>query len=171
MLVASGHSLPGASNLVSMSPKPLREHLSAWWRGNWSYCFRRIPQTDPECLFLFEKILLLNPAAPYKERPVLSHNPPLQLDQGLSGSWPHTAQLSTLPASAHSLHGFTTSSLFPSLRLQATRCFFVLLKPCLARREPLTWLSPRSPTAGLAGIGLGLQLPWSLRWSQGPFLS
>ena len=31
-------------------------------------------------LFLFEKIFLLNPAAPYKEGPVLSHSPPLQLD-------------------------------------------------------------------------------------------
>ena len=36
-------------------------------------------------------------------------------------------------------------------------------------REPLTRLSPRSPVAGLAGAGLGMQLPWSPRWSQGPF--
>ena len=28
-------------------------------------------------LFIFEKFLLLNPAAPYKEGPVLSHSPPL----------------------------------------------------------------------------------------------
>ena len=34
-------------------------------------------------LFLFEKFLLLNPAAPYSEGPVLSHSPPLQLDRGL----------------------------------------------------------------------------------------
>ena len=33
-------------------------------------------------------------------------------------------------------------------------------------REPLTWLSPRSPGAGPARAGLGLQLPWSLCWSQ-----
>ena len=36
------------------------------------------------------------------------------------------------PASAHSLCGFSTSSLFPSLRLQITRSLLVLLKPCLA---------------------------------------
>ena len=36
-------------------------------------------------------------------------------------------------------------------------------------RELLTWLSPRSPAAGLAGLGLGLQLPCSTCWSQGPF--
>ena len=33
---------------------------------------------------------------PYKEGPVLSHSPPLQLGQGLSGSGSHAAQLSTL---------------------------------------------------------------------------
>ena len=49
-------------------------------------------------LFLFEKILLLNPATPYKEGPVLSHSPPLQLDQVLSGSGPEMAQLPTLPS-------------------------------------------------------------------------
>ena len=32
----------------------------------------------------------------YKEGPVLSHSPPLQLGQGLSGSGSHAAQLSTL---------------------------------------------------------------------------
>ena len=33
-------------------------------------------------LFLFENFLLLNPATPYKEGPVLSYSPPLQLDLG-----------------------------------------------------------------------------------------
>ena len=32
--------------------------------GDWSSCCRRIPQSAPEGLFLFEKILLLNPATP-----------------------------------------------------------------------------------------------------------
>ena len=67
------------------------------WRGDWSCCCRGIPHSALEGLFLFEKILLLNPDAPYKEGPVLSHSPPLQLDQGLSGSGPDMAQLSTLP--------------------------------------------------------------------------
>ena len=61
-----------------------------------------LQENSPNCprggLLLFEKILLLNPAAPCKEGPVLSHSPPLQLDWGLSGSGPHTAQLSTLPS-------------------------------------------------------------------------
>ena len=48
-------------------------------------------------LFLFENFLLLNPATPYKEGPVLSHSPPLQLARGPSRSGPHMAQLSTLP--------------------------------------------------------------------------
>ena len=85
----------------------------------------------PKGLFLLGKILLL---PPYKERPVLSHSPPLQLDQGLSRSGSHTAQLSTLPSyPPPGLHGFITSSLFPSLRFQATRSVLVLLKPCFAR--------------------------------------
>ena len=49
-------------------------------------------------LFHFEKFLLLNPATPYKKGPILSHSPPLQLEWGLSGSGPHTAQLSTIPS-------------------------------------------------------------------------
>ena len=36
-------------------------------------------------------------------------------------------------------------------------------------RGPLTQLSLRSPVAGWAGAGLGLQSPCSLCWSQGPF--
>ena len=61
--------------------------------------FPKLPQNVSFfSLFLFEKILLLSPAAPYKEGPFLSHSPPLQLDLGLSGSGPGTAQLSTLPS-------------------------------------------------------------------------
>ena len=40
------------------------------------------------------------------------------------------SQLSAL--GAHSLHGFTTSSLVPFLQPQATSSLLVLLKPCLA---------------------------------------
>ena len=60
--------------------------------------FPKLPPSLFFSLFLFEKFLLLNPAAPYKEGPVLSHSPPLQLDLGLSGSGPHMTQLSTLPS-------------------------------------------------------------------------
>ena len=41
--------------------------------------------------------------------------------------------------------------------------------PVWQGREPLGQLSPRSPVVGPAGAGLGLQSPWSPRWSQGPF--
>ena len=95
------HTLPGASDLGSMPSTPPQEHQAAGWRGGWRCCCKRIPQTAPKCLFffsffLFEKFILLNPAAPYKEGPVLSHSPPLQLDLGLSESGPDMAQLSTL---------------------------------------------------------------------------
>ena len=106
-------------------------------RGDWSCYCRRIPQTAPKCLFLFEKILLLNPAAPYKEGPVLSHSPPLQLDRGLSGSGPDKPNSRLSLAGAHSLHGLTTSSLFPSMQLQAARSLSVLLKPCLVGEEAI----------------------------------
>ena len=47
--------------------------------------------------------------------------------QGRTGP---NSQLS--PSSAHGLGGFTTSSLFPSLRIQATRSLMVLCRPCLS---------------------------------------
>ena len=62
-------------------------------RGYWSYCCRGIPQSAPEGLFPFVKILLLNPGTPYKERPVLSHSPHLQLNWGVSGPGVHLTQL------------------------------------------------------------------------------
>ena len=95
--------LTGASEVGSVLPTPPKECRFAEWKGVWSCCCRRIHQTDPECLFffslfLFEKFLLINPATPYKEGLVLSHSPPLQVDQGLSESGPVKVQLSTLPS-------------------------------------------------------------------------
>ena len=119
---------PHALDLGLLPATPPQEHGSAKWRGDWSCCCRRIPQTAPKDIFLFEKILLLNPATLYKEGSVLLHSPPLQLDwdsMGQGPTWPHS-HLS--PAGAHSLPVFITSSLFPSLRLQATRSLSVLLK-------------------------------------------
>ena len=77
--------------------------------------------------------MLLNPAAQYKERPVLSHSPALGL------AWDCPGQGSTLPNSQLSLASthclwciYHISSLFPSLQPQATRSLYMLLKPCLA---------------------------------------
>ena len=93
-------TIPGALDLGSLPPTLLQEHQVAEWKGDCN-CYCRIPQTAAECLFFtfsFEKFLLLNPATAYKEGPVLLRSPPLQLDWGLSGSGPNTAQLSTLPS-------------------------------------------------------------------------
>ena len=101
------HTLPSASDSVLMSPTSPWECWAAGWRGSWSCGCRRIPPSALEYLFLFEKILLLNPAAPYKEGPVLSHSPPLQLHWGQSGSESNMAHSQLSPAGAHSLCGFT----------------------------------------------------------------
>ena len=90
--------------------------------------FPKQPWSVSFSLFVFENFFLLKPATLYKEVPVLSHSPPLLLEQGLSRSGPIMSQLSTLPSRSPQ-----SPSLFPSLRLQATRSFLVLLKPCLAR--------------------------------------
>ena len=117
---------------IWIPPRAPRECNGTGWRGDWSCCYRRIPQSALEGLFLFEKILLLNSATPYKEGPVISHSPPLQLDQGLFGQDPTQPNSELSPAGTHGLRAFTTSSLVPSLRRQATRSLLVLLKPCLA---------------------------------------
>ena len=114
------------------SPEGVLDRLAARWREDWSCCCRGIPQSAPNGLFLFEKILLLNPAAPYKEGPVLSLSPPLLLDGDCLHQGPTGPNSQLSPASTHSLHVFTILSLFPSLQLQATRSLSVLLKPCLA---------------------------------------
>ena len=88
----------------------------------------------------------------------------------LVGSGPHMAQFSALPARLpQSPWVYHTSSLFPSVTPQATRSLLVLLNPCLAGEGASNWLSSRSPATGPLGAGLGLQSPWSLHWSQGPF--
>ena len=106
---------------------------AARYRGDWSCCCRRVPQTAPESLFILGKILLLNPVAPsIPGRACLLTQPPLQLDQDCPGQGPTWPNFQLSPAGAHSLHVFTTSSLFPSLWPQATRSLSVLLKPSLA---------------------------------------
>ena len=60
--------------------------------------FQNCPWVSLFFTFSFWEIFTFNPASPYSEGPVLSHSPPVQLDQGLSGSGPLTAQLSTIPS-------------------------------------------------------------------------
>ena len=114
-------------------------------------------------LFLFKKFLLLNPATPYKEGPVLLNSAPLQLGPGLSGSGPHMAQLSTLP----SRHPPVSVGL--SLHPYSPPCHFKQpgVSPCCSSlvwqgREPLTGSLPGVLRQGWQQApGLGLQLPWS----------
>ena len=125
--------LPGTSDLGSMPPTSPWVCRAARYRGDWSCCCRRVPQTAPESLFILGKILLLNPVAPsIPGRACLLTQPPLQLDQDCPSQDPTQPNSQLSPASAHGLHGFTTWSLFPSLRPQATRSLSMLLNPCLA---------------------------------------
>ena len=143
----------------------------AGWRGDWSCCCRGIPQSAPEGLFPFGKILLLNPVTPSMQGRVCP------LTQPTSPARPWTVRV-RVP------HGPTLNSPQPvptvfvglPLRPYSPPCDFKQpgFSRCCSRgfsqgREPLARLSPRSPVAGQAGAGLGLQLPWSLCSSQGPF--
>ena len=59
----------------------------------------KLPKVPPRVFFFLGKSscsILWLPL--YKEGPILSHSPPLQLDRGLSGSGSHRAQLSILPS-------------------------------------------------------------------------
>ena len=113
-------TLPGVSDVGSVPSTPPWEPQAAGWRGGWSCCCRRIPQTVPECLFiplfLFEKFLLLSPGTPQREGPVLSHSPPLQLERGLCQglSRPNS------PQPAHRVSMCLPLSSSPPLRVQAT---------------------------------------------------
>ena len=153
----------------SILPKALREHGAARVRGDWSCCYRGIPQSAPKGLFLFDKILLLNPGTPYKERSVLSHSPPLQLEPDCLVRAPHGPTLnSPQPAPTVSV-GLPLHPYSPPCDLKQPGLSWCCSSLVWQGRDLSTWLSPRSPAAGPVGAGLGLQLPCSPRWSQGPF--
>ena len=110
------------------------------WMGRWpggeetgAVAAGEFPKVPPGVFFFLRKSsCLIVWLPPYMEGPVLSHSPPLQLAQGLSGSGSHMPNFQLSLSSAHSLPGFSTSSLFPSLQLQATGSLTVLLRPGLA---------------------------------------
>ena len=132
-------TFPGFVPVVSASSEMRCTQSLDGWRGGeetGAVAAGEFPKVPQRVLFFLGKILLLILWLPlYKEGPVLSHSPPLQLGGGLSRSGSHRAQLSNFQlssASPRGLPGFSISSLFPSLRLQATRSLTVLLRPCLA---------------------------------------
>ena len=93
-------TLPQVVPVIS-APSEMRcaQSSDRWRRGEetGAVAAGEFPKVPPRVFFFLGKILLLNPwLPPYKEGPVLSHSPPLQLGQGLSRSGFHTAQLSTL---------------------------------------------------------------------------
>ena len=86
----------------------------------------------------------------YKEGPVLSHSPPLQLGQGLSGSGLHAAPLSTpQPVPVVSL-GFPLHPYSPPCDFRQPGLSHCCSGLVWQGRGPFTWLSPRSPVAGPA---------------------
>ena len=141
-----------------------------------------VPKQPPSVsfsLFLSGKFLLLKPATPYKEGPVFSHSPPLQLDQGLSGSGLVKSQLSIPPTwrtkslwvSTHGAH-MSTWSTYEHTGFIAPVCLPLCpySPPCDCKqpdlswccsnlawqgREPLTRLSPKNPVADPVGDGPG----------------
>ena len=146
----------------------------AGWREAWSFCCRGIPQSAPQGLFLFGKILLLDPMAPsIQGRACPLTQPTSQARAGtvwLRGA--HMAQLSTLPTQ-HPPRSLVSVGLplcpySPPCGFKQPGVSWCCSGLVWQGREPLTQLSPRSPAASPAGVGLVLQLPWSLYWSQGP---
>ena len=130
---------------------------------------------SPKCpggsFFFFGKILLVNPVAPSVQGRACP------LTQPTSPARPGAVRV-RIP------HGPTFNSPQPAPVVSQGFPFHPYSPPCDFKQpglsqccsglvwqgtEPLTRLSPRSPAAGPAREGLGLQLPWSPRWSQGPF--
>ena len=91
---------PSTSDLGSILSTPWRERrVGSGWRGDWTCCYKGIPQSVPKGLFLFGKILLFNPAAPsIQGRACPLTQPTSPARQSLSGSGPNTTQFSSLPS-------------------------------------------------------------------------
>ena len=105
---------------------------------------------------------------PYKEGPDVSHSPPLQLgcphQDRTHGPTCNSPQPATAVSLGFPLHPYSPPCDFRQPGL--SQCCSGLV---WQRRGPLTRLCPRSPAAGPTRAGLGLQPPWSPRWSLGPF--
>ena len=149
------HTLLGASDVGLMPPHLHGSSGQPDGKETGAAAAGEFPKVPRRVFFFFEKIILLNPAAPYKEGPVLSHSPPLQLDQELSRSGPHMAQFSTLPSQCTRspwVYHFVLIPLPATSSNQISGCCSNLV---WQGRGPSTRLSPRSPAAGLAGSGPG----------------
>ena len=140
----------------SIPPTAPRECRAAGWRGYWSCCCRGIPQSAPSGLFLFGKILLLNPVTPSMQGRVC----PLTQPTSPARPWTVRVRVPHGPT-LNSPQLVPTVSLGLPLRPYSPPCDFKQpgLSQCCSSfiwegREPLTCLSPRSPVAG----------PWARAW-------
>ena len=161
----TGHpTLVGACSLSSLRdevytvPSGCAQSPNGW---QWSCCCGGIPQSAPEGLFLFGKILLLNPVAPSVQGGAC----PLTQPTSPAGSGTVRVRVAQVPT-FNSPQPVSTVALGFPLRPYSPPCDFRQpgRSQCCSGlvwqgRGPLTWLSPRSPAAG---AGLGLQRPWSL---------
>ena len=170
------HSLVGAYRLQWVRTHPggcvhSPDGRMAGWRGYWSCCSKGIPQHGPEGLSFWE-ILLLNPEAPSIQRRAFP------LTQPTSPATPGTVQVRVPHGPTLNSHQPAPSvSLGLALRLYCPPCNFKQpgISGCCSSLfwqgwEPLILLSPKSPEACPAAVGLGLMLPWSPLWSQGCFV-
>ena len=130
--------------------------------------FPKVPQ---RVFFFLGKILLLTPMAPSiqgRACPLTQPTSPARLGAVLVRITCGPTFNSPRPAPVVSL-GFPLCPYSPPCDFRQpglSQCCSGLV---WQGRGPLTQLSPRSPAAGPARVGLGLQLPWSPHWSQGPF--
>ena len=125
----------------------------------------------PKGLFLLGKILLLNPVAPSVQGRacLLTQSTSPARPGTVCVRVPHKPTLNSrqpVPTVSMCLPLYPYSPPWDFKQPGLSQCCSSLV---WQGREPLTRFSPRSPAAGLAGAGLGLQSPWSLHCSQGPF--
>ena len=114
-------TLPQVVPIVSAPSKMRCAHSPDRWQGGEETGtvaageFHKVPQ---RVIFFWEKFSCSFLWLPlYKEGPDLSHSPPLQLGRGYRGQDRTRPNFQLSWASACGLPGFSTLSLFPSLRL------------------------------------------------------
>ena len=115
----------------------------AGWRGDWSFAAGNSPKCSQGSFLCVEgesscSILCL---LLYKEGPVLSHSPPLQLNHRLSRSGSHTTRLSTLPRQHPGLVCLSLCPYSPPYNFKQPGLSWCCSSLVWQGRELLTWLS------------------------------
>ena len=135
----------------------MRERRVARGRGDWNCCCRRVPQSVLRVFFFLRKsscsVLLLHTRKGPLAQPTSPARPGtawVRAQQGPTLNSPQLAHIVSLcvPVPPYS----------PPWDFKQPGVSWCCSSPVWQGREPLTWLSPRSPAAGLAGAGLGLMM-------------